>query len=137
MRQKYPNHELTLMARIRMGEKVDPALLKAARITRMEVEEQEETTETAFIPETYRLDQNYPNPFNPITTIRYQLPVECDVTLKVYDITGRVLETLVKKRHSAGVHNVRFDGSDLCSGVYFYSIKAGEFTENRKLILMK
>jgi flagellar hook assembly protein FlgD len=94
-----------------------------------------------LIPSAYRLDQNYPNPFNPSTAIRYAIPNDGPVTLRVYDITGREIVTLVNEQKNAGMYEVRFDaknssGRALASGVYFYQIKAGRFSET-KLLLMK
>ena len=85
----------------------------------------------------FKLDQNYPNPFNPSTSISYQLPANCFVSLKVYDVLGREVATLVNERQRAGNHNVRFDAAKLVSGVYFYCLIAGNFTATKKLILVK
>jgi flagellar hook assembly protein FlgD len=95
-----------------------------------------------LIPSAYRLDQNYPNPFNPSTTIRYAIPVDGLVTMKVYDITGREIVTLVNEQKNAGTYEVRFDtknssGRALASGVYFYKINAGGFSETKKLLFLK
>jgi len=76
------------------------------------------------VPVGLVLEQNYPNPFNPMTTIKYRLPVSGRVTLKVYDVLGREVETLVDEQESAGNHSVLFDGGKLTSGTYFYEIKA-------------
>lgn len=89
------------------------------------------------IPERYSLAQNYPNPFNPSTVISYQLPVSSFVTLKVYDIVGREVKTLVSGRENAGTYAVRFDGSSLASGVYFYRLSAEHFVGVKKLVLLK
>lgn len=88
-------------------------------------------------PAEYRLDQNYPNPFNPSTTISYQIPKESFVSLKVYDILGKEVQTLINEFQNAGNHNVVFNGPDLSSGVYFYTLKTGEFKKTNKLILQK
>ena len=92
---------------------------------------------TVVIPERYGLSQNYPNPFNPATTIEYQLPKKGKVTMKVFDVVGREVRTLVNGTQDAGSYKVRFDGSTLSSGVYFYKIQAGKFSDVKKLILMK
>ena len=89
------------------------------------------------IPVTYDLYQNYPNPFNPSTTIRFDLPVEAPVPIIVYSAIGQKIAVLVDDRLPAGQHEVRFDASMLPSGVYFYSMRAGEFVRNRKLLLLK
>jgi ligand-binding sensor domain-containing protein len=85
----------------------------------------------------FSLSQNYPNPFNPSTVISYQLPVIGFVTLKVYDILGREVATLVNEEKPAGEYEVEFDGSNLTCGIYFYQLKAGEFAETKKMILLK
>ena len=89
------------------------------------------------VPGSFKLDQNFPNPFNPVTTIRYQLPRTGFVTLKVYDLLGREVTTLVNEEKSAGKYEVKFDGSNLSSGIYFYRIKAGNFIDTKKFVLLK
>ena len=89
------------------------------------------------IPKSFTLHQNYPNPFNPITTLRYDLPQESDVTLTIYDITGRMVQTLVNELQQAGMKKVIWNASDVSSGVYIYRIQAGNFTQTRKMILLK
>ncbi|MCX7878600.1 MAG: T9SS type A sorting domain-containing protein [Ignavibacteria bacterium] len=90
------------------------------------------------IPREYSLEQNYPNPFNPLTKIRFNLPKAENVTLTVYNSLGQLVATLVQNEFvSAGVKEVSFDASDLPSGVYLYRIKAGDFTDTRKMILVK
>lgn len=86
---------------------------------------------------TFNLAQNYPNPFNPSTSIQYQMPKDNFVTLKVYDILGVELVTLVNANQKAGAYTVSFDGSSFPSGVYLYSLKAGEFSATKKFMLMK
>jgi hypothetical protein len=80
---------------------------------------------------------NYPNPFNPTTTIRYDLPVDARVSLKIYDILGREIMTLVDGFVAAGYHHVELDASKLASGVYFYRLTAGSFTAVRKMLLLQ
>ncbi|MFZ2323910.1 MAG: carboxypeptidase regulatory-like domain-containing protein [Ignavibacteriaceae bacterium] len=89
------------------------------------------------VPEYFKLFQNYPNPFNPATNIQFSIPQQSFVTLKVYDILGREVETLVNEQKTAGKYEVNFNASYLSSGVYFYSIKAGDFIQTRKMVLMK
>ncbi len=87
--------------------------------------------------DNYSLFQNYPNPFNPTTVINYQLPVNGFVSLKVYDVLGREVKTLVNERQTAGSHSITFNAGVLTSGVYFYRIEAGKFSQVRKLSLVK
>ncbi len=90
-------------------------------------------------PSYYKLSQNYPNPFNPTTTIQYSIPKAEHVTLKVYDVVGREVATLIDENKGAGSYNVRFSvvSKPLASGIYFYRITAGSFTATKKLILLK
>lgn len=88
-------------------------------------------------PAAFSLRQNYPNPFNPSTKIKYNLPSDEFVTLKVYDFLGREAATLVNEEKSAGIYKVEFDGSKLPSGIYFYRLQAGDFIQTKKMILLK
>jgi len=85
----------------------------------------------------YSLKQNYPNPFNPITMISWQSPQSGRQTLKVYNILGKEVATLVNEFRSAGNYEVNFDAGNLSSGVYFYKLQAGSFVETKKMILVK
>jgi hypothetical protein len=89
------------------------------------------------VPAVFLLRQNYPNPFNPATNIVFSLPRADYVTLKVYNILGQKVATLVNEKKEAGTYQVQFDGTALASGVYFYRITAGEFVETRKLVLVR
>jgi hypothetical protein len=89
------------------------------------------------IPEEYALMQNYPNPFNPATVIKYQIPEESHVTLKVYNIIGQTAATLVDKTQTAGRYNVEFNGENLSAGIYFYKLSTDNFTSVKKMILTK
>ena len=91
----------------------------------------------AVIPDKFSLSQNYPNPFNPITNIKYQTPINSFVTLKVYNILGKEVATLVNDNKPAGFYTVAFNASSLPSGVYFYKLTAGEFTDVKRMILVK
>lgn len=97
----------------------------------------DDMTEPEATPKQYSLSENYPNPFNPVTVIRYQLPVNSAVTLKVYDLLGRNVATLVDGQVPAGQHEVQFDASNLSSGVYLYRLATREFSKTRKMILVK
>jgi len=88
-------------------------------------------------PSSYSLFQNYPNPFNPKTVISYQLAVNSFAKLKVYDILGNEIATLVNEKQNAGSYSVSFDGSNLSSGMYYYKLESGSFTETKKMILIK
>ena len=89
------------------------------------------------IPASFNLSQNYPNPFNPVTKINYSLPQTSFIKIKVFDLLGREISTLVQEQKSAGSHVVIFDGSSLGSGVYIYRMEAGNFMDTKKLLLMK
>jgi hypothetical protein len=89
------------------------------------------------IPDKYDLSQNYPNPFNPVTTINYDLPNDGIVTIKVYDILGRELKTLVNEMKTAGYHKIQFNAADIASGAYFYQMKTGEFVAVKKFVVLK
>jgi hypothetical protein len=90
------------------------------------------------IPGEYSLYQNYPNPFNPTTNIRFALPKASNVTLKIYNVTGQLVETLLRnERVTAGVNEVSFNASRLSSGIYFYTIQADNFKQSRKMMLVK
>jgi hypothetical protein len=85
----------------------------------------------------FNLEQNYPNPFNPTSLIRYSIPKSGLVTLKVYDILGKEVATLVNEEKVAGSYNLKFDASKLSSGVYMYKIESGNYTETKKMVLIK
>jgi len=105
--------------------------------TKTEVQLNTSVEPSSGIPERFVLEQNYPNPFNPTTTIQFGLPKAGDVSLEVFDMTGRRVATLVDENKSAGWHNVTFDASSLASGMYIYRIQSGAFATTRKLILVK
>lgn len=85
----------------------------------------------------YSLEQNYPNPFNPLTQIRFSLAAPQHVTIKVYDVLGREVKTIIDDWEPIGQHEVKLDGADLASGIYFYGIRAGTFNEAKKLLLLR
>jgi len=92
---------------------------------------------TIDLPINFSLEQNFPNPFNPSTTIKYQLPKTSLVTIKVFDVLGNEIATLVNEELPAGEYEVEFDASGLTSGVYFYKLTSGDDIETRKMILIK
>lgn len=89
------------------------------------------------VPARFVLEQNYPNPFNPSTTINFSMYQKDFVTLKIYNPIGEEIQLLINEEKEAGIYNVTFDAVNLPSGVYFYKIKAGNFTETKKMILMR
>jgi pimeloyl-ACP methyl ester carboxylesterase len=95
------------------------------------------SVQPAAAPVAFSLEQNYPNPFNPVTTIRFGLARTVNVNLTIYDILGRRVTVLVNERLGSGDHEVKFDGTQLASGVYIYRIKAGDFIRARKLLLLR
>ncbi len=88
-------------------------------------------------PRSFTLLQNYPNPFNPTTAISYQLSAGSEVSLRVYDILGRLVATLVQGRQNAGTYRVTFNAKGLTSGVYFYRLEAGDRSMTRKMVVLK
>jgi hypothetical protein len=97
----------------------------------------ENPEQPAVLPTVFKLGQNTPNPFNPATVIPYALPHSASVKLSVYDVNGRLVSTLVEGTQGAGQHQVTFDGSHQASGLYFYTISAGDFTAAGKMLLLK
>ena len=89
------------------------------------------------VPDQFILEQNYPNPFNAVTIIRHTLPKASNVTIEIYDILGRKVETLVNEYKQAGTYKLGFDASELSSGIYFYRLQAGDFSESKGMILLK
>jgi plastocyanin len=96
-----------------------------------------EQTPTADSPQSFGLDQNYPNPFNPATRIQFTLPETRHVLLKVHDMLGNTVATLVDGTQPSGNHSVSFDGSGLPGGIYFYTIESGSFKDVRRMVLLK
>ena len=94
--------------------------------------------EMAELPNSYELKQNYPNPFNPSTTINFSLAKSGKVSLTVFNILGQQVAKLINQEtYNAGQHSMQFDASSLSSGMYFYRIQAGEFTDTRNMLLIK
>jgi len=89
------------------------------------------------LPTVFALEQNFPNPFNPTTTIKYQIPELSFIMLKVYDVLGNEVATLVNEEKPQGVYTIEFEGSKLTSGVYFYKLRAGTYIETKKMLLIK
>ncbi|MFA7360654.1 MAG: T9SS type A sorting domain-containing protein [Candidatus Kapaibacterium sp.] len=97
----------------------------------------EKKIETTSLPLSYSLSQNYPNPFNPVTKINFELPGDGKVKLMIYDVLGREIKTLVNEVKQAGKYTVEFNGSNFASGVYFYRIESGKFTDVKRMVLVK
>ncbi len=89
------------------------------------------------IPDVFALEQNYPNPFNPSTRIDFSLAVDSKVSLKVFDVLGQEVATLINSELVAGSHNVEFSAANINSGVYFYILQTGDYVETKKMVLMK
>jgi hypothetical protein len=89
------------------------------------------------VPAVYALSQNYPNPFNPSTLIQFALPVSGLTTLKVYNLLGQEVATLVNDVRAAGTHTVKFDAGHLSSGVYFFRVQSGSFAAVKRMMLLK
>jgi D-alanyl-D-alanine carboxypeptidase len=89
------------------------------------------------VPSSYELKQNYPNPFNPETTIEFKISNAEFANLSIYDINGRLIETLVNEKLSAGAYKIKWSGSNVSSGIYYYTLRTGEFSETKKMILIK
>lgn len=126
LRTRYPADEMTLHGEILMGE-VNPVSPGASN----------KASDTTVASSLNFEIGNYPNPFNPTTLIRYNIPKQIHVTLKVYDILGREVATLVDGEQVAGVHEVAFDGSRFASGVYFYRLSASGVTQVKKMLMIK
>ena len=97
----------------------------------------DESTNVSSINKEFKLEQNYPNPFNPSTNIKFSLPKPETVTIEIYDIIGQRIETLLSKPMSAGYHEVEFNGQNLSSGIYLYRIEASEWSDVKKMILLR
>jgi len=120
----YPNNIRVPIVQIMLGQAVSPPLPKQGE-------------EKAQVPDEFSLSQNYSNPFNPVTEIKYSLPEDCWVRLEVFNILGRKVATLVDGFQKAGFKTSRWDAEQAACGIYFYRLKAGDFTKARKMILLK
>jgi hypothetical protein len=95
------------------------------------------TSEPGIIPNEFRLSQNYPNPFNPVTKIRFDIAIQSLVEMNIYNGAGQLVKVLVNDVKSPGNYYITFDASDLPSGVYFYKLRAGDFRDTKRFILVK
>ncbi|MBN1153646.1 T9SS type A sorting domain-containing protein [candidate division KSB1 bacterium] len=91
----------------------------------------------ASVPGEFKVYDNYPNPFNPVTTIQYDIPKNSMVQLKVFDILGREVATLVNRKQAAGSYSINFDASNLANGIYIYKITADNYSSTKKMMLLK
>jgi hypothetical protein len=89
------------------------------------------------IPDKYELSQNHPNPFNPVTEIRFGLPEAGFTTMKIYNINGQLVKTLIEQNMDAGYHNTSFGGNDISSGIYFYELTSANFRQLKRMLLLK
>ncbi len=96
-----------------------------------------QVTQTPTVAYTYKLEQNYPNPFNPSTRITFSIKNAGFVSLKVYDLLGREVATLVSENRPAGIYDVAFNASNLGSGIYFYTLTSGGFSQTKKMLFVK
>ena len=126
------NHIINLFASLYYAETLDTFGVMGEKDFVTDVEDITET-----LPTVYSLNQNYPNPFNPATMINFSVPKEEFVTLNVFNSIGQKVATLVNESKTAGTYQVDFNAANLSSGIYFYKITAGSFTETKKMILMK
>lgn len=126
-------YEFYSIARDRVGN-IEAAKSEADMSLMVTVSNEEEIT---GLPQTYELFQNYPNPFNPSTAINFALPEQSVVTIRIYDVTGRQIATLLNESRPAGYHNIVWDAGSVASGTYFYRIQAGDFASVKKLTLVK
>jgi len=131
LKNRFPLDHLTTLAERRYASLTRRAIQPFGRVVAPEPQMVNE------LPKEYKLYQNYPNPFNPSTTIKFQLPDDGIVTLKVYDILGREVATLVNEVRVAGTHDVTFDASQFASGVYIYRMQSGGFTDVKRILLLK
>ncbi|MBU0476304.1 MAG: T9SS type A sorting domain-containing protein [Bacteroidetes bacterium] len=93
--------------------------------------------DNALVPNEVQLNQNYPNPFNPSTVISYSIPSRSNVSLKIYDLVGKEIASLVNKEQEAGAYQTKFDATELSSGIYFYKLITDYYSETKKMIFLK
>lgn len=103
----------------------------------LHINTQHESISNSLIPESYILSQNYPNPFNPVTTINFGLPENAEISLKIYDVLGRIVDIPFNRFMNAGFYSYRFKSTALPSGIYFYSLTSANFSETKKMIIIK
>jgi hypothetical protein len=126
------NNELTILVDEGNDGTIDDTLSIENQVTNVDDDQG-----SLLVPDEYRLEQNYPNPFNSATAIKYSVPQRSNIVLKVYDILGKEITTLVNEEKDQGVYTINFDANELASGLYLYRIQAGSFIDTKKMILLK
>jgi len=111
--------------------------LSAAQIDSVQYGDFVSTVEQANQPKSFKVDQNYPNPFNPTTTISYELPQQSDVQITIYNLLGKQVTTLLSETQDAGLQSIQWNATNVPSGMYFYQIRAGDYVQTRKMVLLK
>ena len=134
---QYANNSNMKLAWQYVGNDGDAAAIDNVKLTGFVTVTDVKEEESERIPNNYELSQNYPNPFNPSTKINYSIPANSKVSLIVYDILGREIKTLVNEFQSAGRYSIEFNAKGLASGIYFYRLTSGQFSETQKLILLR
>jgi hypothetical protein len=130
LQARYPTHSLTHLADVLVNDGGSMNLVNKPTASLSTPVSNEK-------PLTYALEQNYPNPFNPATIIKYQLPQAGHALIKLYDVLGREVKTLLDGEKEAGYYSITVDASQLASGVYFYQLRSGSFVQTKKLLLLR
>ncbi len=128
---------VTLQFQIISNSVTDPGIGSFALIDNLTFNQTSDVTLIDQLPQEYSLEQNYPNPFNPATTIQYSIPQRSNVILKVYDVLGNEVATLVNEEKDNGVYSVSFNAAKFSLGVYFYQLQSGRFSLTKKMSLVK
>jgi tetratricopeptide (TPR) repeat protein len=134
LQTRYPDDDLTLHCRVLLGEIDSPGRFTTPRGHALG---KGDATSKVEVPDTYALFENYPNPFNPTTSIGYQIPEEGFVTIRIFDVIGREISTLVNQSQKPGKYSVEFNGANLSSGMYFYQLRVNDFVSTKKMMLVK
>jgi hypothetical protein len=127
----------TMKIAVYQSGKANPFILDTSLVRRIYNTVTGVTATSSVLPAAFKLEQNYPNPFNPTTSIGYTIPDAGTVTLRVYDVLGRMVSTVVNEMKSPGSYSVGWDASNLSSGMYFYRLEAGKYTATKKLVVQK
>ncbi len=132
LKAKYPDDDLTMFCMVLLGEITTPKRIAAPPgLGKGEMASKEE------VPNEYALFENYPNPFNPTTSIKYQIPEEGFVTIKIFDVIGREVASLVNQNQKAGKYTAEFNALNFSSGLYIYQLKVNDFISTKKMMLLK